>query len=78
MHAHLLCQVAEAVEALTGAAGVMVVARAAHMCMVARGVQNHGGSTISTAVRGCYVGFPELRIKCLHNARMQQDVVGPK
>eukprot|EP00775_Hariotina_reticulata_P003734 gene3734-3995_t len=66
-------QVAEAVEVLTGAAGVMIVARATHMCMVARGIQNHGGSTVSTAVRGCYVGSHALRIKCLHSARMQQD-----
>jgi len=45
-------QVADAVAALTGAAGVLVCCRAAHMCMVARGVENHAGSTVTRAAVG--------------------------
>ncbi|PNH12046.1 GTP cyclohydrolase 1 [Tetrabaena socialis] len=57
--------------------GVMVVCDAAHMCMVARGVENHSGSTTSFAVRGAFAGRPELRSavlrlfreQCWHGAR---------
>ncbi|EFJ46172.1 hypothetical protein VOLCADRAFT_62867 [Volvox carteri f. nagariensis] len=41
--------------------GVMVVCDAAHMCMVARGVENHSGSTTTFAVRGVFARRPELR-----------------
>ncbi|KAG2498756.1 hypothetical protein HYH03_003495 [Edaphochlamys debaryana] len=62
-----------AAEAQPGAArgGVMVVCDAAHMCMVARGVENHSGSTTSFAVRGAFAGRPELRRAVLRLFREQ-------
>lgn len=48
-----------------GAGDVMVVCDAAHMCMVARGVENHSGSTTSFAVRGAFAERAELRREVL-------------
>lgn len=44
-------QVADALREATGGA-VLVVCSAAHMCMVARGVEKHGAETMTTAARG--------------------------
>lgn len=65
-------QVAEAVEAVTDAAGTFISCRAAHMCMVARGVENHGGTTVSTAARGVFNTSASLRLTCLKEAQRQQ------
>jgi GTP cyclohydrolase I len=54
-------QVADAVAAATGAAGVLVVVRAAHMCMVARGVENHAGTTLTRAALGEFADSAALR-----------------
>lgn len=43
----------------------MVVVRAAHMCMVARGVENHAGVTLSRAARGGFAADPALRAEFL-------------
>jgi len=48
-------QVADAVAAELGAAAVVVMVEAAHMCMVARGVENHAGRTTTVACRGLAV-----------------------
>ncbi|GIL89935.1 hypothetical protein Vretifemale_17680 [Volvox reticuliferus] len=53
-------------------AGVMVVCDAAHMCMVARGVENHSGSTTTFAVRGAFATRPELRRAVLQLFREHQ------
>ncbi|GIL42212.1 hypothetical protein Vafri_267 [Volvox africanus] len=53
-------------------AGVMVVCDAAHMCMVARGVENHSGSTTTFAVRGVFTTQPELRRAVLRLFREHQ------
>lgn len=45
-------QVADALQSLLEPAGVLVVCQAAHMCMVARGVESHASSTLTTVVRG--------------------------
>jgi GTP cyclohydrolase I len=58
-------QVADAVGGLTRAAGVLVAVRAAHMCMVARGVENHAGSTLTRAAAGEFEARPELRARFL-------------
>ncbi|GAX78071.1 hypothetical protein CEUSTIGMA_g5513.t1 [Chlamydomonas eustigma] len=60
-------QLADAVCELSGSAGVMVVCQAAHMCMLARGVENHSGATSTFAVRGTFEGSVELR-KCVLQA----------
>lgn len=45
-------QIADALESRLGAAGVIVVIEAEHMCMSMRGVRKPGASTITSAVRG--------------------------
>ena len=47
-------QVASAVERVLRPLGVAVVVEATHMCMSMRGVQKHGGRTITSAMRGCF------------------------
>ncbi|KXZ41850.1 hypothetical protein GPECTOR_262g668 [Gonium pectorale] len=59
----------QAVEVGGGGGGVMVVCDAAHMCMVARGVENHSGSTTTFAVRGIFAERPELRRAALARFR---------
>lgn len=50
---------------------VMVVCNAAHMCMVARGVENHSGSTTTYALRGVFGAEPSLRQGVLRAFRQQ-------
>lgn len=45
-------QVADALQSLVSSLGVMVACEAKHMCMVARGVESHSSSTITTATQG--------------------------
>lgn len=50
--------------------GVVVLVDAGHMCMVARGVESHSGSTTSIATRGeALLASPELRCAVLREAR---------
>jgi len=53
--------VAEEVYALTGGVGVMVAARAAHLCMVSRGVEKPGSSTCTVTKLGTFANDPALR-----------------
>ena len=53
--------VAEEVYALTGGVGVMVAARAAHLCMVSRGVEKPGSSTCTVTKLGRFACEPKLR-----------------
>lgn len=62
-------QVADAAEQALGAAGVVVVVDAAHMCMVARGVENHAGRTTTLASRGVAVTDGALRRRALQLSR---------
>jgi GTP cyclohydrolase I len=62
-------QLAEAVSAATGAAGVMVVTEAAHMCMASRGVEKTASSTCSTATLGCFAAEPAERARFLASLR---------
>jgi GTP cyclohydrolase I len=67
-------QVAEAVQQLLQPAGVMVVISAAHMCMVARGVENHAGSTSTRAAFGVFEQDAKLRCKVLRKlSQLQQQ-----
>jgi len=47
-------QIAEAVESATGAAGVGVQVRAAHMCMAMRGVEKVNSETITSMMLGAF------------------------
>lgn len=53
------------VQLAAGAAGVMVVVEAGHMCMVSRGVEKPGSSTCSTAALGVFAGDQGLRTRFL-------------
>jgi GTP cyclohydrolase I len=66
-------QVASAVQRLLSPVGVMVVVQAVHMCMVARGVENHAGSTSTRAALGVYEDDPQLRCQFLKRTREQQQ-----
>jgi GTP cyclohydrolase I len=66
-------QLADGVQRLLAPAGVMVVVRAAHMCMVARGVENHAGSTSSRAALGLYEAQPALRCAVLRQLAQQEQ-----
>lgn len=58
-------QLADAVQVVTGGLGCVVTCEAAHMCMVARGVEKHASSTITLASRGLAAEDPGLRGKLL-------------
>lgn len=65
-------QLADAVAASTGAAAVLIVCDASHMCMVARGVEKHASATITVATRGWYAGDARARESVLE--RLLQNV----
>ncbi|MDG4866963.1 GTP cyclohydrolase I FolE [Guyparkeria sp. 1SP6A2] len=54
-------QIAEAVESATGAAGVAVQVRAAHMCMAMRGVEKVESETVTSRMTGQFRANPATR-----------------
>jgi GTP cyclohydrolase I len=54
-------QIVHALEATLRPRGVGVVVDAAHMCMMMRGVQKQGSSTITSAMRGSFLDDPRTR-----------------
>jgi GTP cyclohydrolase IA len=58
-------QVADALHAATGGADVVLFCSAAHMCMVARGVERHAAETLTTAARGDLEADAERRSQWL-------------
>mmetsp|Transcript_13539 Transcript_13539/g.20140 ORF Transcript_13539/g.20140 Transcript_13539/m.20140 type:complete len:235 (+) Transcript_13539:202-906(+) len=50
----LTAQIADAVVEATDPLGVAVVVECSHFCMVMRGVQKTGASTVTSSVRGCF------------------------
>ena len=54
-------QIAEAVESATGAAGVAVQVRAAHMCMAMRGVEKVESETVTSRMTGQFRDNPATR-----------------
>jgi GTP cyclohydrolase I len=73
----ITAQVAEAVQRLLQPLGVMVVVSAVHMCMVARGVENHAGSTSTRAALGLFENDPQLRCQVLKQLRCQSAATRP-
>lgn len=58
-------QLADALLALSGGLGCMVVCRASHMCMVARGIEKHASSTVTTVSRGSFAENAAMRTEVL-------------
>ena len=58
-------QVAEAVQSVTGAAGVAVVIEAQHMCMMMRGVEKQNSSMVTSVMLGEFHDNPSTRAEFL-------------
>jgi len=54
-------QIADAIVDAVEPLGVAVVVECSHMCMVMRGVQKVGTSTVTSSVRGCFKNNPKTR-----------------
>lgn len=65
-------QLADAVQVVSAAAGCIVTCEAAHMCMVARGVEKHASSTITLASRGVAATDADLRGRLLVQLSQKQ------
>lgn len=50
-------QIAEAIQQMVDPIGLVIVARANHMCMVGRGVQSHSSSTVNSVIHGENTSF---------------------
>jgi len=65
-------QIADALVAELMPHGVGVVLNAAHLCMMMRGVQKQGSSTITSAMRGSFLEDHRTReefLRLVHGAR---------
>lgn len=54
------------------AAGVLLLCQASHMCMVARGVEQHASSTVTVAAYGVFESDHVLRRRVVQRLRSQQ------
>jgi GTP cyclohydrolase I len=54
-------QIADAIVEAVEPLGVAVVVECTHFCMVMRGVQKVGASTVTSSVRGCFESNPKTR-----------------
>ncbi len=61
----LTTQIAEAMEEVLQARGVVVVLEAEHLCMAMRGVRTPGSSTVTSAVRGLFRTDPAARAEAM-------------
>eukprot|EP00586_Coscinodiscus_wailesii_P009160 CAMPEP_0172524124 /NCGR_PEP_ID=MMETSP1066-20121228/294024_1 /TAXON_ID=671091 /ORGANISM="Coscinodiscus wailesii, Strain CCMP2513" /LENGTH=297 /DNA_ID=CAMNT_0013307235 /DNA_START=50 /DNA_END=946 /DNA_ORIENTATION=- len=57
----LTTQIADALVDAVSPLGVGVVVECSHFCMVMRGVQKSGSTTVSSSVRGCFETDPKTR-----------------
>ncbi len=58
---HMTVQIAEAIQEILTPRGVGVVADAAHLCMMMRGVQEQNSSTMTSCLLGCFRSDPRTR-----------------
>lgn len=66
---NLTKQIAEAIQQVTGAAGVGVVIEAQHFCMMMRGVQKQHSSTVTSMMLGAFRDNLQTRQEFLHLIR---------
>lgn len=66
-------QIADALHTSLGAAGTLVLCRAAHMCMVARGVEKHASSTLTMAAHGVFESNHVLRSQALQRLQAKRS-----
>ena len=57
----LTAQIADAIVEAVEPLGVAVVVECSHFCMVMRGIQKVGSSTVTSSVRGCFQSDPKTR-----------------
>lgn len=57
----LTTEIAEAVDEVLAPAGVGVIVEAVHLCMMMRGVQQQNSRTVTSSMRGVFLGDPRTR-----------------
>jgi GTP cyclohydrolase I len=57
----LTTEIAEAVDEVLAPAGVGVIIEAVHLCMMMRGVQQQNSRTVTSSMRGVFLGDPRTR-----------------
>ncbi|AET39784.1 GTP cyclohydrolase I Ecym_4772 [Eremothecium cymbalariae DBVPG len=62
-------QIALALTAILKPKGVAVIVEATHMCMVSRGIQKSGSSTVTSCMRGCFQNSHRTREELLNLLR---------
>ena len=58
-------QIADSIMEGLKPSGVAVVVQAVHLCMVMRGVKKPGSNIVTSAIRGAFIGHPEIRMEFL-------------
>jgi len=58
-------QIADSIMEGLKPSGVAVVVQAEHLCMVMRGVKKPGSNIVTSAIRGAFIGRPEIRMEFL-------------
>ena len=66
-------QIASALHSSLQPAGTLVLCQAAHMCMVARGVEKHASSTVTMAAYGIFETDHTLRAQALQRLHRQRS-----
>jgi GTP cyclohydrolase I len=57
----LTTEIAEAIDEVLAPAGVGVIIEAMHLCMMMRGVQQQNSRTVTSSMRGVFLGDPRTR-----------------
>lgn len=65
----LTAEIADAVMGVVGPRGVGVVVEAQHLCMMMRGVEKQGSSTVTMAMRGVFRSCPTTRAEFLRQVQ---------
>jgi GTP cyclohydrolase IA len=66
----LTTQIAEAIDEVLQPLGVAVVIEAAHLCMMMRGIQKQNSQTLTSTMRGCFLGDDRTRNEFMELLRL--------